>query len=210
MNKEKFIYAVINGDIEFNKEYKGEASSFYAEICYGIENRKEITRVRNLGKLIRCAGFAEIVNSQYLPKEMDLTEFKKKNIDEQQKILSKAQIQETVESFIKKCEGGQKIFVEWYYDKYFAKKEQGYDPRCEYCGVIEKECGLLKTKRGATRSKHLEIERIRPNDAYNKDNCILACYVCNNAKSDFMSEDEFKKLIPGIQAFWESQRKKKN
>ncbi len=103
---------------------------------------------------------------------------------------------------------GFKDFVSWYLERW----EADGSAVCKYCGISEKECAEILqplTKRAKTRSQHLEIEQKSANDGYSENNCILACYVCNNAKSDFMSEDEFKKLIPGIQAFWKSQREKK-
>lgn len=107
----------------------------------------------------------------------------------------------------KKRFGDKEEFLKWYFEKW---SPDGSAVR-EYCGISEKDCkDLLHTKRAATRGQHLEVERRIPDDDYNTKNCILACYVCNNAKSDFMSKEEFKELIPGIQAFWESQRKKKN
>ena len=37
----------------------------------------------------------------------------------------------------------------------------------------------------------MEIDRIKANHEYLKDNVVLACYWCNNAKSDEFSEPEF-------------------
>ena len=105
--------------------------------------------------------------------------------------------------------GHKENFLKWYFDHWSADGSA----KCYYCGVTERECretlGKL-TERATTRSQHLEIERLEPKGNYDSKNCVLACYVCNNAKSDFMSEEEFKELIPGIQAFWKSQREKQN
>lgn len=102
--------------------------------------------------------------------------------------------------------GNKKDFLEWYLKKWSLDGSAV----CEYCGISEKECNeLLNTQRKSTRGRHLEVERREPNLDYDSTNCILACYVCNNTKSDFMSEEEFRVLIPGIQAFWKSQRNKK-
>lgn len=47
-------------------------------------------------------------------------------------------------------------------------------------------------KRTAGRGQVLELERKKPKGHYNMDNCVLACYPCNNAKSDVFTCDEFQ------------------
>ena len=167
MNKEKFIYAVVNGYDKFDKEYSGEAKSFYKEENFGIRNSKEIARVNGLAT------------------EKRITEF-----------------------------GGKGNFVRWYYEQYFEVKAQGKEPRCKYCNVLEKDCadyftklvknGVLKRKRG----QHLEVERCDAvSNKYNPENCVLICYLCNNAKSEFISEKDFRNTIAdGIRKFWEKQK----
>ena len=57
----------------------------------------------------------------------------------------------------------------------------------------------------------LEIERIKTADGkneYTKENCALACYICNNAKSDFLSAYDFKPIAEGINKFWNDYLKK--
>ena len=69
--------------------------------------------------------------------------------------------------------------------------------KCHYCGCTEKEIKkfwiLSKSKRKKTRGKSFEIDRKRDED-YSADNCVLACYWCNNAKSDVFSQEEFKPI----------------
>lgn len=106
-------------------------------------------------------------------------------------------------------------FLIWY-------KEQ--PKKCCYCGVEEED--LLKyfnnentqyyrneDDKARNRGKFLEIERIvtapKEKNVYSKDNCALACYVCNNAKSDFLSPESFKPIAEGIKKFWESKLNKK-
>ena len=81
---------------------------------------------------------------------------------------------------------------------------------CCYCGV--KATDLKKYfyddneqyKNARKRGKVLEIERVitAPTNLYNETNCKLACYVCNNAKSDFISPSAFKPIAKGIYNFW--------
>jgi len=81
---------------------------------------------------------------------------------------------------------GKRKFYEWF----------TLQPKiCAYCGIEEYKLqrlfnernGILKTKRG--RGKILELERKDSNsNKYSPDNCVLICYICNNHKSDLISE----------------------
>ena len=52
-------------------------------------------------------------------------------------------------------------------------------------------------------SGELQIERKNPNEDYSADNCEFACVICNNAKSDMISADNFTKFfVPGIKKYW--------
>lgn len=81
----------------------------------------------------------------------------------------------------------------------------GYEPRCCYCGITEEEIKqlfdrqLVRTKRSNTRGRSLELERVNPNEQYdNLENLKLACYWCNNAKSDEFTDREFIKIAAEI------------
>jgi hypothetical protein len=73
---------------------------------------------------------------------------------------------------------------------------------CVYCNLIEEDCqkivatGLLssnrfpikgKVYRGRARGMWLEVDRKNPKKKYSRENCVLACYFCNNDKSDVFS-----------------------
>ncbi|OHD96280.1 MAG: hypothetical protein A3E21_00995 [Sulfurimonas sp. RIFCSPHIGHO2_12_FULL_36_9] len=69
--------------------------------------------------------------------------------------------------------------------------------KCFYCKTKEVilqdlySQGTLSSERGNKRGKSLEIERKdSSNNEYSKKNCVLACYFCNNHKSDIISEDD--------------------
>lgn len=81
---------------------------------------------------------------------------------------------------------------------------------CHYCGLSEAESqeivmtSLLtsnrfpkdgKSGRGQGRGIWLEVDRIKPKESYSKENCVLACYFCNNDKSDVFDGDEYKKFM---------------
>ena len=94
----------------------------------------------------------------------------------------------------------------------FGEFEKIYDldPKkriCHYCNVSDDEISKLRS-RGKIFSKvnrgyTMEIDRLRPNNEYSKENCVLACYWCNNAKSDEFTADEFSEHIgPGIESIW--------
>lgn len=83
-------------------------------------------------------------------------------------------------------------FVKWY----ASKAKRG----CYYCkiaqGNVESVYGKLFKKGKGERGRWLEIDRTDPdNTIYDKDNCVLACYPCNNAKSNVFTEKDFKETI---------------
>lgn len=111
-------------------------------------------------------------------------------------------------------------FFAWWCDK---TPEDGIR-KCCYCKVDEDtvraafakdekdKCVISSKKRSF--SGELQIERKNPNGDYSADNCEFACVICNNAKSDMISADDFKKFfVPGIKEYWkhiEEEIKKKN
>lgn len=104
--------------------------------------------------------------------------------------------------------GGRDEFLNWY---------NSQEKKCCYCGVEEGD--LIKYfdkkinkqyKEARPRGKFLEVERVitAPENKYSKNNCRLACYICNNAKSDFLSAHDFKPIAEGINKFWNDYLKK--
>jgi hypothetical protein len=54
-----------------------------------------------------------------------------------------------------------------------------------------------KSTRGGKRGQRLELDRINPlitNYGTDIKNLALACYWCNNAKTNYFTFDEFKKI----------------
>jgi hypothetical protein len=66
--------------------------------------------------------------------------------------------------------------------------------------MICKEKGIGQMPQGGgKRGKRLEIDRKDPFMAYdNLDNIVWCCYWCNNAKSNFFNETEFKPIALAI------------
>lgn len=97
-------------------------------------------------------------------------------------------------------------FLDWY------KKQENKEGEkcCYYCGLTEEESQRIvmegklesnrfpkdgKIEKGKNRGVWLEIDRDKPKGDYSKDNCVLACYFCNNDKSDvFKSAKEYIKF----------------
>lgn len=103
------------------------------------------------------------------------------------------------------------------FESFFAwwceKPENGIR-HCCYCGIDENTLkdafknGLVISKKRSF-SGELQIERKDPNKGYCHDNCEFACVICNNAKSDMISADNFKKFfVPGIKEYWEHIKEK--
>jgi len=83
---------------------------------------------------------------------------------------------------------------------------------CHYCKItIQEIINLTENKKlykKNFRGWSLEIDRKNSNFEYTPDNCVMACYWCNNAKIDEFSYDEFKKFVgPSIQKIWENRLK---
>lgn len=110
-----------------------------------------------------------------------------------------------------------KIRTVWTKKKFTPNFEDFYDwyltleQKCEYCGITEVEIKKLLedkklyTKRIDTRGKKLEFDRKTSNESYdNIDNIVLACYWCNNAKTDTFTYDEFKKVGRVFADIWKN------
>ena len=88
--------------------------------------------------------------------------------------------------------------------------------KCYYCGITEKQINLLikkkliTTKRLYSRGKHLEVDQRKPENGYTKENIVLCCYWCNNAKTDEFSEKEFKVIAKKIKKIWRKRLNKIN
>ena len=93
---------------------------------------------------------------------------------------------------------GKRAFFTWY------RKQKR---KCHYCETEEKtltelfEAGVLATKRFRGRSLELERRDAKGNQ-YSEENCVLACYFCNNHKSDIISEEDHRLYFaPQIRKF---------
>ena len=87
------------------------------------------------------------------------------------------------------------MFEEWFHNSNFEKG-------CYYCGITNSESNILfelqqsgkrnNATRGGKRGRRLELERKNPSKPYDElENLVWCCYWCNNAKSNFFTEEEF-------------------
>ena len=76
--------------------------------------------------------------------------------------------------------------------------ERWYDiqPKtCYYCDIPEDLLGLLVSHTPLHhKPKRLSIDRKDPNSDYIEENMVLACYVCNMAKSNIFDDIEMRKI----------------
>ncbi len=83
---------------------------------------------------------------------------------------------------------------------------------CHYCGIPEDEFQQIWAGPfygGFKRGQRLEIDRKINSLGYEIQNCVLACAICNMAKSNKFSYDEFKKVGKIIGEIWQT-RKRRN
>ena len=73
---------------------------------------------------------------------------------------------------------------------------------CGYCGITLDEINELASNKKLfkenERGFNLELDRKSPNKEYSTKNCIMACYWCNNAKTDEFSAEEFAPIGKAI------------
>lgn len=93
-------------------------------------------------------------------------------------------------------------FTNWF-------KLDTFNKGCHYCGITNDESFKLyqlqihkvrpDATRGGKRGKRLEIDRRDSFEPYdNLNNIVWCCYWCNNAKSNFFTEEEFKPIAINI------------
>lgn len=93
---------------------------------------------------------------------------------------------------------------------YVAFKKNLEKESCFYCDITIKEIEELidarKIYKKANRGFNHEVERFNSNLEYTAKNCDMACYWCNNAKTDEFTKDEFKEIAKGIRKVWDKRK----
>lgn len=99
---------------------------------------------------------------------------------------------------------------------------------CFYCGISEEELvnifnnpkvfkkinepfipGTYHESKAGNKwnNPSLEIDKLDPNPniGYKMDNCVFACHLCNNAKTDIIEASDFiKNVAPGFKKYYET------
>ena len=100
----------------------------------------------------------------------------------------------------------------------FVKWHNAQKKECYYCGLSEEDCQTIvcaeiggitsnrfpekgNRKRGRGRGYWLEVDKKAPKGDYNEDNSVLACYFCNNDKSDVFTAKQYKQFRENRQPF---------
>jgi len=60
------------------------------------------------------------------------------------------------------------------------------------------------------RGWSLEIDRKNSNLEYSKENCVMSCYWCNNAKTDEFTAEEFAVIGKAIAMVWHDRLRESN
>ena len=82
---------------------------------------------------------------------------------------------------------------------------KGYGRKCHYCGIEEKDFFTIwgEFYGGKKRGSTLEVDRKNNKQGYDIENCVLACALCNMAKSDKFDYEEFKRVGDVIREIWQ-------
>lgn len=84
-----------------------------------------------------------------------------------------------------------------------------YGRKCHYCGIEEDAFPVAWRLKETPfyglpyRGYTLEIDHKDYKQGHSIDNCVLACALCNMAKSDMFEYDEFKKVGEVIKEIWQ-------
>jgi agmatine/peptidylarginine deiminase len=98
----------------------------------------------------------------------------------------------------------QRVFPRDDFDKLILDNK-----KCHYCDITVDKINKLIVeklifKKHITRGWTFEIDRKVPNLEYTRDNCVISCYWCNNAKTDEFRYNEFKSIGATIRNVWEN------
>jgi len=82
---------------------------------------------------------------------------------------------------------------------------------CHYCDIHESDFLSIwgEFYGGKKRGGTLEVDRKDNTKGYEIDNCVLACALCNNAKSDKFTYEEFKTVGDVIRQIWQQRKNTK-
>ncbi len=80
--------------------------------------------------------------------------------------------------------------------------------KCHYCNIEEKDFIPIWGPFYKTRGFTLEVDRKDNKPGYDSANCVLACALCNCAKSNKLTHKEFKRVGAVIKEIWQQRKSK--
>ncbi|HEC1764533.1 TPA: hypothetical protein R1722_001277 [Campylobacter lari] len=198
---------------QLNDDIKKKFLKLYLK---GVFGSKEITK-----KLIKAKSYnlniEEIVREELEPKSKDKNyvanlknhyEVVRKKYKINKKWKDENEKFSTIDKMVEEKFEDMKKFAMWYEEAYLKIDEE--NRTCHYCGIDEDKLKNLFKSKLITSKKpsfngSLQIERLNPDKGYNEENCVLACCICNNAKSDMISASDFKDYFSdSVKNFYEN------
>ncbi len=103
------------------------------------------------------------------------------------------------------------------FNQIFSENDFEYllrENECYYCGITIDKVNQLVAKRKLFKKNErgwsLEIDRKNSNLEYKRDNCVMSCYWCNNAKTDEFTAEEFALIGKSIAKVWHDRLRESN
>ena len=181
-------------------------------VCVGNCFVNTINSVEKQLKLAKLSASRDEIK-QFLEKNQDeinvIRDAKRRYSSLKSRAKKKGELKFKVESIGGLNDDGFKDFYKnWY---------KGREKKCHYCGTAEEMLKELFPKKDEDNQQNtdktqsvkthkigskkpsftgtLHIDRLNPNLGYKPNNCVFACALCNNAKSDMINAENFKKYF---------------
>lgn len=178
-------------------------------VCVGNCFVNTINSVEKQLKLAKLSASRDEIK-QFLEKNQDeinvIRDAKRRYSSLKSRAKKKGELKFKVESIGGLNDDGFKDFYKnWY---------KGREKKCHYCGTAEEMLKELFPKKDEDNQQNtdktqsvkthkigskkpsftgtLQIDKKDPDKGYKADNCVLACVLCNNAKSDMINDENFK------------------
>lgn len=109
------------------------------------------------------------------------------------------------------CNSARRRNIEIMWEKKnFLKWHKEQPKECHYCKIPEGDfIKIWGSFYGGRRGWRLEVDRRDNNQGYGDDNCVLACALCNCAKSNKLEYEDMKKVGKAIELAWKRKQKAK-
>lgn len=173
-----------------------------------IVNKTDFTKDAFLNfNLSRNQDVIEIYTTQYFQLKQD-------------KVLSKTKTKLKISEVYKAMKELPNNDIDWFEEYFKDFKSQYTEERfeadtgakeCFYCKItIDKIYELVDRKqlfKKNERGFRMEIDRKKPNLEYSNENCVPACYWCNNAKTDEFDDLEFQPIAREIKNIFDKRLK---